>query len=651
MAVLKQFKYADLTDLAYVLSAFLLFSSSANSQTMAVSTNWLTAASGTEPVEITLAHLSPSVYQLLSEGAIAVRWNGQILPTQVISNDSLQFTVPPALRVPGLTEFVLWDSKAHQPLPFRAWISVIIPTVAEVFEADPASNRVVAAVGGDGTASGTGGKISVYSLTSGALQSTVPVPGSQRVLAFTPDTQYAWLAVDEKQGKVARLNLSSQQIDEPLQAVGGGPLSAEVFRRDPRIVIVESGGGTYAYLNGALLPNAAPPFSSVPFPVDANGRLLTTLGQTCDMDAGLGFINCVAVLPGNRSSWQAVWKNKAATQGGVTDLTTGANLLTLYDFLTVNYLPENNRVVFTSGTFDSVLIGDGDSLEMFVNLVGAIPLQVEGLRRIWAPDWFLIRAEATLPTFDLFPGILIGHMPQLGPAPTLTAQGIVNAATDISGPIAPGEIVSLFGQNLGPADGAGPVMDDGLLFATEVEQTKLLFNGVQAAILYAAPGQINAVVPESVQQSDSTLIQVVHYGIPSPQVQAQVAAYSPGIFTYLVGGKAYAAATNSDGIIQGPGSPLRRGTVATFYATGVGIALGETAESIAARPSPLATFPSISIGGMPAQVIYAGVSPGLTAALTQINVMIPAGAPAGNAVEVVIAAGGQSQGNVWAAIQ
>jgi uncharacterized protein (TIGR03437 family) len=85
--------------------------------------------------------------------------------------------------------------------------------------------------------------------------------------------------------------------------------------------------------------------------------------------------------------------------------------------------------------------------------------------------------------------------------------------------------------------------------------------------------------------------------------------------------------------------------------TGVGLPAGETSVALAGRPVEVPVRPSITIGGRPAEVLYAGVSPGLTAGLIQLNVLIPPDAPAGGAIEAVITAGGRSQGGVWVAIQ
>jgi uncharacterized protein (TIGR03437 family) len=634
--------------------------------------NWLPAATSGQTVTVAFLNPPASFYEILGENAIGIRWNSQILPGQsTLQNVSVTFSIPAALLVPGITEFVLWNSNEQQPLPYSGWIPVIIPTAAQIFEADPVSGQVAAAVGADGTGTGTGGQITIYQLSTGVVTQSIPVLQGQRVLAFTPDTAYAWVAENEAQGQIARLNLSTGAVDQPIQITGGSPpysLTAQVYRANPAVLIVsvqdQTGTGkTWAYANGSLLPNPAPGGSLLPFGTDDTGRFLMANGQACVLDPAAGFTNCVSFAPyPNCPGSQAAWQSKWFCNGSVYDLTTGDLLLSVGGYMdTASYLLESDRVLFNSAIQNNGLIfADASSLEIYTSLDLSVNpecfgescgqyLESDFVSRVWAPDWIL--AELSYGSATPASGILVGEIPQLAAAPVISSQGVANAATLAVGSIAPGEIVSIFGQNLGPAAGAGPVLDSLTQLATSVEQTQAFFNGEAGAILYAGAGQVNAVVPESVEAGETVEIQIVHYGIPSSFVQLQTVSYSPALFGYPLQGQTYAAALNANGVLQGPSAPLRRGAPAVFYATGLGLPPGEAAEAVAARAEQLSQVPSITIGGEPAQVTYAGLAPGLTAGLTQINVQVPNDAPTGVAVEVVIAAGTQTQGNVWVAVQ
>jgi hypothetical protein len=108
---------------------------------MTISPNGLPAASGAEPVVLAFSSLPPATYQLAASGDIGVLWNREILPTRLTSSTKLEFTVPAASRLPGIAEFVLWDKILQQPMPFRGWISVIIPTAAAINPPQPACSR------------------------------------------------------------------------------------------------------------------------------------------------------------------------------------------------------------------------------------------------------------------------------------------------------------------------------------------------------------------------------------------------------------------------------------------------------------------------------------------------------------------------------
>src|SRR5271168_3875503 len=46
------------------------------------------------------------------------------------------------------------------------------------------------------------------------------------------------------------------------------------------------------------------------------------------------------------------------------------------------------------------------------------------------------------------------------PAPTISAAGVDNAASFVSGAVAPGEMVTIFGTALGPSPGVGEVINN-----------------------------------------------------------------------------------------------------------------------------------------------------------------------------------------------
>ncbi len=69
--------------------------------------------------------------------------------------------------------------------------------------------------------------------------------------------------------------------------------------------------------------------------------------------------------------------------------------------------------------------------------------------------------------------------------PTLSAKAIVNAASYAGGGVAPGEIVTIFGVNDGPAALVGAQFDANHLVASNLGGAQVLFDGVAAPLIYA----------------------------------------------------------------------------------------------------------------------------------------------------------------------
>ena len=100
-------------------------------------------------------------------------------------------------------------------------------------------------------------------------------------------------------------------------------------------------------------------------------------------------------------------------------------------------------------------------------------------------------------------------------------------------------------------------------------------------------------------------------------------------------------------------NPAVAGSIITLYATGEG---KTTPDSIDGRPAePPLSRPNLPvrafIGGIEAEVVYAGGAPGIVAGVMQVNVRLPNSLPAGH-VEAQIAVGNfRSQLGVTVAVR
>ena len=238
--------------------------------------------------------------------------------------------------------------------------------------------------------------------------------------------------------------------------------------------------------------------------------------------------------------------------------------------------------------------------------------------------------------------------------PTPVTTSIQNAGSSSIGAVAPGEIISIFGTNLGPTTPVTTTVSATGFFATTLSETQVLFDNIPAAMWYASATQINAIVPYEIAGRATTLMQVVYRGTPSSTINLQVAPTAPGIFV-TSGGQA--AAFNNDGSVNGPSSPAVKNTSVVLFATGEGATNppGITGMVIPADPAQLkhpVSAVSATIGGVPAVVQYAGSAPGLVSGAFQVNLLIPDTAPSGAAVPVLLTVGtASSQGRATLAIQ
>jgi len=224
-------------------------------------------------------------------------------------------------------------------------------------------------------------------------------------------------------------------------------------------------------------------------------------------------------------------------------------------------------------------------------------------------------------------------------APTLTATAVVNAASYAKNGVAPGEIVTLFPNNVGPATLTGTGLNAAGTVLTEVAGTRVLFDGIAAPIIYATKNQVAAVVPYELASRDSTQVQVEYNGILSIAVTVPVVSAVPGIITTNSQGTGEAVALNQDGSHNSAANPAARGTVVTLYATGEGQRNppGVTGALSGANDAPVLPV-SLTVGGAAAHLTYAASAPGFIG-MMQIDLTVPQSAPTGAAVPLELTVG------------
>lgn len=228
--------------------------------------------------------------------------------------------------------------------------------------------------------------------------------------------------------------------------------------------------------------------------------------------------------------------------------------------------------------------------------------------------------------------------------PEITSAGVTNAASYIGGMVAPGEIVTIFGTALGPSSLLTmQLAEDGRRITTSLGGTRVLFDVVAAPMIYTSASQISAIVPNPVGGRSTTELQVEYEGRVSNRITLSVAASAPGIFTLDASGRGQGAILNQDYSVNGPASPAAKGSVVMIYGTGAGRTTPDSEDGeVVAEPTPQALDVSVRIGGVEAEVLYAGAAPGLVAGVFQVNVKVPDTIVGGNSVPLMVTVGSAS---------
>lgn len=158
----------------------------------------------------------------------------------------------------------------------------------------------------------------------------------------------------------------------------------------------------------------------------------------------------------------------------------------------------------------------------------------------------------------------------------------------------------------------------------QLDGIELLLNGSPLPIQAVTPWQINAQIPQTVPPNDSAFA-VRRDGVTSPEVRASIAMRDPvAIFTDFERIQA-AAVYPGTATLADRTHPASAGQILELYSFGLGVTNPLVPAAVASPFSPPASTavpPRIRIGGVEAEVLFAGLVPGL-AGVYQVNIRVP----------------------------
>lgn len=290
-------------------------------------------------------------------------------------------------------------------------------------------------------------------------------------------------------------------------------------------------------------------------------------------------------------------------------------------------IPTKNTLASCGSTWMSIYAPDGTILQTTflpgaTGATQAYPLIAVGNA---GAVFVLSQADAT------FAPTQSGPLPQstnalfnLSPNPDakiLPLGCVANAYSFNTGAVAPGEMVALYGNGLGPAQGVQPTG-----YPAQAAGVQVTFDGVPAPLQWVQDSQINAAVPFSVAGPTTKICATYNGGNPNC-LTWPVAPAAPGVLTW---DGTNALAVNQDGTLNSASNPAPQDSIVAIFATGLGPVNAPLADGSLApiSPLPVNTYPAtigapFNIGVVPAMSYlpadYAGPAPTQIAGTSQIN--------------------------------
>ncbi len=234
-------------------------------------------------------------------------------------------------------------------------------------------------------------------------------------------------------------------------------------------------------------------------------------------------------------------------------------------------------------------------------------------------------------------------------APKPKVVAVTNAAS-YQTQIAPGQMVVVWGENLGPKELHGAIQAPNGMVETRMQGVRILFDGVPAPVVYVSEKQCSAVVPYFGASKAVTHVQVEYQAVRSDPLEIAVAPSAPALFTDNMQGTGQAASHNAaNGTLtrNSKDNPAAPGSVVVLWATGEGVTDPPGVDgrlAIDILPKPVAQC-SVRIGDLPASIEYCGAAPYNMPGLFQINARMDPAVSPGDAVPVSVTVGGSTSQN------
>jgi uncharacterized protein (TIGR03437 family) len=241
-------------------------------------------------------------------------------------------------------------------------------------------------------------------------------------------------------------------------------------------------------------------------------------------------------------------------------------------------------------------------------------------------------------------------------------RSVLNSATGVHGPLAPGTLVTIEGENL--AGRSETAIDDGEhSLPGTLAGIELLLNGRHLPLLSVSPHEIRCQMPYDVHGADAASLVLRDEPTPghvlfSNAVPVEFRSASPGILAFAGAEPRAGIVVHVDGEMGAtsspvtPAEPARPGEPIVLWASGLGYVVGPdgSTQPVAGQPyggqAANVMIPvQAELDGQPLEVVSA-VLPPHAIGIYQVQVTVPGGLPHNSAAHLTISQGDSKSNTV-----
>jgi len=643
-----------------------------------------------------------------------VEWNGSALPTSYVSGNQLTASVAPSLiAIPGTASVTVANPGGIVSRSLIFTINAPTPSISSLSPSSVTAGgpAFTLTVNGSGFLSGSAVNWNGFALVSSFVSGNqlmasvaanlISAQGSASVTVVNPGglvTNAATFTITARALSISSLSPSSTAAEGPaftLTVNGSGFLTGSAVEWNGSALVTSyisgnqltasveanliavQGSATVAVANpGGIVSN------TLIFTINSPKPMLSSLSPSSATAGGPEFtltVNGSGFLPGAGVRWNSNFLYTVYVNAGQLTAVVSAYQISVQGSVSVTVLNPagltSNALTFTinsprpsiSSLSPGLAMAGGPAFTLKVNGSGflsgstvewngsaLVTSYISGSQLAAAVTANLIAVQGSVTVTVVNPAGITSNPATLTisaqTSPSINAGGVVNAASFVA-PVTPGSIASAFGDFLLTST----AMDTNLPLSTSLLGLSLGFSGGVAAPLFFASGsQVNFQVPwELGGQSQAVLAGTLNGNTGTGQA-VTLAAFAPGIFSMNAQGTGQGAILDASYHVVDSSHPAIPGSTALqIFCTGLGAVTNQPPTGAPALSSPLSkttTTPTLTVGGISANVTFSGLAPGFVGEY-QVNAIVPKGVLGGSAVPVVLAMGGAVSNTVTIAVQ